>query len=148
MKYNHIFECLGGESEGRAPSTSAAQPQTVFPAPKQHHPLQIAHKMAGLQPTTAGSSTPNPAPAGVPSTLQHSNSVYRNQRLRRLPPGKAVTVGTYIYVIMTTSVYNTCCNWLWFTYDTCFSTGAAGSSIYDDLSVLQKVIVLCDTVCF
>ena len=46
---------------------------------------------------------------------------------------------------MSTSVYNTCCNWLWFAYDTCFSTGAAGSSIYDDLSVLQKVIVLCDT---
>ena len=88
-----LSEYVGGGCESR--DLTSGQPLNMVAFQKQHHPLQIVHKMpnsqtAHLTSSTSGSST---VLAGPPMQ-QPTSSVSRNQRLRRLPPGRAASAGT------------------------------------------------------
>ena len=94
-------DVLGGVSGG--PTSSQPVPNTI-PQQNQHHPLEIAHKMLSLQQTarhTTTTSEPSrivPVPSQPPFVQESShntgrNIVSRNQRLRKLPPGRYTSAG-------------------------------------------------------
>jgi hypothetical protein len=105
--------------KGGVSGPTSGHPQNLQ---NQYHPLEIAHKMPSLvtaaarPTTTATSGSSRTIFASQPAFVQESshstgsNSVSRNQRVRRLPPGRAT------------------------------STGAASNGIHDDLSVLQELV--------
>ena len=82
---------------------TSGHPQNTIPLQSQHHPLEIAHKMPSLvtarPTTTATSGSSRTILANQPAFVQESshrtgsNSVSRNQRVRRLPPGRATSTG-------------------------------------------------------
>ena len=91
LTYLHVLYTVG---EGRDATTSTAQPKTVAPL-QQQHPLQIVHKMPGLKSDrSTGSTSANSAGTlQQPTHSGSSSSFSRNQRLRKLPPGRPVAAG-------------------------------------------------------
>ena len=83
---------------------------------RQQHPLQIVHKM----PPTAGSGDHQSHHTSTASTTRqqmsiHGNEISRNQRVRKLPPGKAKGAETHDYMFTYIYMYYACTLGLIFT---------------------------------
>ena len=79
----------------------------LMPPRRQQHPLQIVHKM----PLKAGKENPHshhtsPSTGGQHVGI-HSEEIYRNQRVRKLPPGNNKGAGTFM-VCVCVYVYDVC----------------------------------------
>lgn len=111
------------------PDHSQSKP---LPHSQQQHPLQIVHKMplkAGKESSHSHRTSPS---TGGQHVGNHSEEIYRNPRVRKLPPGNNKGTGTSYDVC----VYICMCTYM---YVTCIGAVSSSKGIHDDLSVLQQV---------
>lgn len=103
--YTHVYisnlyktYCVGDKVAGSHTSPQPDHSQSKpMPHRQQQHPLQIVHKMP-LK-AAAGKESPHshhtPASTAGQHVGNHSKEIYRNQRVRKLPPGNNKGAGIF-----------------------------------------------------